>query len=271
MTGAEPSLVATLQAADFEVIDLSASIATSPPEVGEWQRTDLVYRDHEGGAEEMEERFGVPRRLLRNEEGPAVEHIARLTTHNTTHIDAPFHYNSEIQGAPARTIDELPLEWFVGPGVVLDVVGRPEDEPLSVHDVVESLDKAEHDLKPGDIVLVKTGSDEFYSQPDYPSHGPGVSPEATLWLYDKGIRVMGIDAWGWDAAIAKQAAIAVPRDEPGIVWGAHQIDREYAQIERLVNLDSLPLTGFSVVCMPLKIERGSAGPTRAVAIVPKQS
>ena len=54
----------------------------------------------------------------------------------------------------------------------------------------------------------------------------------------------------------------------GIFWAAHQIGREYAQIERLVNLDELPAKGFLVLALPLKIERGSAGPARVVAVVP---
>jgi kynurenine formamidase len=139
---------------------------------------------------------------------------------------------------------------------------------VTVDDVQAGLRGAAHELQPGDIVLVRTGCDQFYSRPDYAAHGPGVSPEATLWLCDQGVRVMGIDAWGWDAPIDKQAERAIPDQLTGVVWGAHQIDREYAQIERMVNLGGLPLTGFAVICMPLKVDRGSAGPTRAVALVP---
>jgi len=82
------------------------------------------------------------------------------------------------------------------------------------------------------------------------------------------VRVMGIDAWGWDAPLHLQAQEAVARDEPGIFWAAHQADLAYCQIERLFNLGALPPTGFTVSCFPLKIVGGSAGPTRAVAIVP---
>jgi kynurenine formamidase len=254
-----------------EVIDLSATIATSPPEVPEWQRTDIVYSEHADGAKEMQDLFGLPPHLLRNEEGPATEYFSRFTTHNTTHVDAPRHYNSEIEGKPARAIDELPLDWFVGRGVVLDMVGRPEAEPISVADMEGALDRSGLEVTAGDIVLVRTGCDRFYFQPDYAAHGPGVSAEATLWLYAKGVRVMGIDAWGWDSPVAGQAAAAIEADEPGIFWAAHQIDREYAQIERLVNLTALPLSGFLVICMPLKVANGSAGPTRAVALVPQRA
>ncbi len=78
---------------------------------------------------------------------------------------------------------------------------------------------------------------------------------------------MGIDAWGWDAPLDKQAAQALERGEPGIFWGAHQVDLPYSQIERLTNLGALPPTGFSVACFPLKIKRASAGLSRVVAIL----
>ena len=85
-----------------------------------------------------------------------------------------------------------------------------------------------------------TGRDEFYDQLDYIARGPGVSAEATRWLYERGVRVMGIDAWGWDRPLHLQAAEAIERDQPGIFWEAHQADLSYSQIERLVNLGALP-------------------------------
>jgi kynurenine formamidase len=133
------------------------------------------------------------------------------------------------------------------------------------------LQAAGHDLRPGDIVLVRTGRDAFYAQPDYMARGPGVTAAATRWLHERGVRVMGIDAWGWDAPLHLQAAQATERGEPGIFWAAHQADLEYCQIERLCGLDALPATGFQVACFPLRIARGSAGPTRAVAILPDET
>jgi transposase-like protein len=118
------------------------------------------------------------------------------------------------------------------------------------------------------IVLVRPGRDEFYAQPDYVARGPGVTAEATHWLFDRGVRVMGIDAWGWDAPLHLQAQEALERDEPGVFWAAHQTDLPYSQIERLCNLGALPPHGFVVSCFPLKIVGGSAAPARVVAILP---
>ena len=126
---------------------------------------------------------------------------------------------------------------------------------------------AGHELRPGDIVLVHTGRDAFIGQRDFMWRGPGVTPEATRWLYEAGVRVMGIDAWGWDAPLDSQAREAKARDESGIFWAAHQAGIPYSQIERLTNLGALPPTGFTVACFPLKIKRASAAPARVVAIL----
>jgi kynurenine formamidase len=112
-----------------------------------------------------------------------------------------------------------------------------------------------------------TGRDVFYGSPDYIFKGCGVTAKATQWLYDKGIRVMGIDAWGWDRPLNRQAEDANTKNQEGIFWEAHQADIPYCQIERLVNLDPLPSHGFKVSCFPLKIKDGSAGPARVVAIL----
>jgi kynurenine formamidase len=249
-------------------VDLSAPIAPSPPELPPLLRTDIEYEDHAAGAVAIEGMLGVGPELLRDGEGWAVETFTRFGTHNSTHVDAPWHYNSTVGGERAKTIDELPLEWFFGPAVVLDMSHKADGDPMTAAEARAALQAAGHTLAPGDIVLVKTGRDAFYAELDYMARGPGVTAEATRWLHEQGVRVMGIDAWGWDAPLHLQAAEALERREPGIFWAAHQADLEYCQIERLFNLGDLPATGFQVACFPLRIVGGSAGPTRAVAIIP---
>ena len=249
-------------------IDLSAPIAQSPAELPAALRTDIDYADHARGAQAIEALLGVPPRLLRDGEGWAVETLNNFGTHNSTHVDAPWHYNSTVAGERAQTIDELPLEWFFKPGVVLDMTHKADGDAMTAADAQAALQAAGHELQPLDIVLVRTGRDAFYAEPDYMARGCGATFEATEWLYEQGVRVMGIDAWGWDAPLHLQAQDAVARDAPGIFWAAHQADLAYCQIERLFNLGELPPTGFTVACFPLKIVGGSAGPTRAVAVVP---
>jgi kynurenine formamidase len=248
-------------------VDLSAPIAPSPRELPDLLRTDIEYEDHARGAQAIKGLFGVGPELLRDGEGWAIETFLRFGTHNSTHVDAPWHYNSTVGGERAQTIDELPLEWFHAPGVVLDFTERADGETIGTADVQRELERIGHALAPLDIVLVRTGREAFYAEPDYMIRGPGVTAGATRWLFEQGVRVMGIDAWGWDRPLNLQAQDALERGEPGIFWAAHQVDLPYSQIERLFNLGALPSTGFVVSCFPLRLVGGSAAPARVVAIL----
>ena len=251
----------------MRIVDLSVTISNSPETVPEALRTTIEYTDHAAGALQIEGMFGVTSDLLRDGEGWAVERFTNFGTHNSTHVDAPWHYNSQAGSEPARTIDELPLEWFFAPGVVLDMTHRSKGEAMTPGDAQDALAKIGYQLQPRDIVLVRTDCDRFYDQADYMFRGCGVSAECTHWLYEQGVRVMGIDAWGWDAPLDGQAKSAIEKKEKGIFWQAHQADLQYSQIERLCNLAALPSHGFKVACFPLKIERGSGAPARVVAMV----
>jgi kynurenine formamidase len=251
----------------MRLVDLSAPIVRSPEGLPDLLRTDVEFSDHAAGAAQIRQMFGVGPELLRDGEGWAVETFTRFGTHNSTHVDAPYHYNSTISGRPAQTIDQLPLDWFFRPGVVLDFRERDDGETIEAADLELTLEKSRHVLAERDIVLIQTGRDKYYAELDYMARGPGVSREATHWLYDRGVRVMGIDAWGWDRPLHLQAADALAAGRPGIFWAAHQADLAYSQIERLANLDQLPPTGFTVACFPLRLVGASAAPARVVAIL----
>ena len=201
------------------LVDLSAPISQSSPDLPDALRTDIEYSGHEAGAAQVEQLLGVPPELLRDGEGWATEEFTRFGTHNSTHVDAPWHYNSQIGGRPAPTIDELPLEWFHAPGVVLDMAAKEDGDAVTAAEAEAELERIGHELRPLDIVLVRTGRDRFYSELDYIARGPGVTAEATQWLFDRGVRVMGIDAWGWDAPLHMQAERAKSSGRAGRVLG----------------------------------------------------
>ncbi len=172
-------------------------------------------------------------------------------------------------GRPAKTIDEVPLAWCYGPGVKLDVRQLDERRAIGVDDVQAALARIPHTLQPSEIVLIQTGNEQYWGCPDYFTRGVGMSAAATRWIVERGVKVTGIDGWGWDGPLPA-AARAVKRDQRGEpFWAAHYagIDHEYCHLERLANLDQLPATGFTVCCFPLKVRGGSAGPARVVAIL----
>jgi kynurenine formamidase len=189
----------------MRLVDLSAPIANDPPEIPQPFRTELQSLGHEAGAAQIESMFGVRREWLCDGEGWAVEEFSRLGTHNSTHVDAPWHYNSTVEGGRAKTIEELPLEWFHQPGVVLDFTHKADGDGVTAAKLEAELARIRHTLAPLEIVLVRTGRDASYGTVEYLHQGPGVTAEATRWLHARGIRVMGIDAWGWDRPLVTQA------------------------------------------------------------------
>jgi kynurenine formamidase len=254
----------------MRLVDLSVPIVQSPPETPDLLRVEIERTDHAAGAREIEALFGVPPRLLRDGEGWTVETL-RLGTHSATHVDAPWHYFPTCGGEPARTIDQLPLDWFVRPGVRLDLRALERGAEIAPDDLERAVAAAGRELEPYDIVLLWTGAEDAWGTPEYVNAGSGLGRDGTLWLLDRGVKVIGTDAWGLDRPLGDLRAQFERDRDPAPLWAAHRvgIEREYCQIEKLHNLGALPAAGgFTVSCLPVKITGASAGWCRAVAMLP---
>lgn len=265
---ARPSFETIVTVDTMRIIDLSVPLDNDRDWAPWWARTRVKRQNHRFGALVMRWLFGIHRRHLATGTGWANDEL-RLSTHGTTHVDAPWHYAPRCGGQPARTIDQMPLDWFYGPGVVLDIGHLDANAAASSDDLQAALAKIEYELAPRDIVLIRTGNDQWLGKREYFARGPGVSAEATRWLIERGVRVMGIDAWGWDQPLKVQAAEARRSGQADIFWAAHYVgaELEYCHMERLAQLDQLPLSGFTVCAFPLRVVGGSAGPARVVALV----
>ncbi|MBT1703732.1 cyclase family protein [Fulvivirgaceae bacterium PWU20] len=214
--------------------------------------------------------LGLPFKLFpKGFEGWADDTIRKMGVHATTHIDAPWHYSPTTGGKRSKTIDEIPLEWCYGKGLVIDMKHKPDFDAITVDDIKNFLQRENLTLERDMIVLIKTGRDKFNGTKEFPYIGTGMSAEATSWLIDHGIKVMGIDSWGWDLPLPYQIKKAKETSNPDLFWQAHLVGREkeYCHIEQLVNLDALPYSGFKVAVFPLKIVGASAAPARVVAIM----
>lgn len=252
-----------------KIIDLSVvltdEVPSDPPGLG----PSIDYVDHATGAQEFEQMFGVPVEKQLDRAGAAVERLT-LTTHNGTHMDAPWHYHPTMDhGKRAITIDQVPLDWCMGPGVRLDFRHLPDGHVVTATEMAGAFDRIGHDLRPGDIVLINTRAGALYGQSGYVAAGCGIGREATLWLTERGMKVCGTDAWSWDAPLKAVADQAKATGDYSLFWEGHKAGAEtvYCHMEKLGNLDQLPDTGFEVMCFPVKVARGSAGWCRPVAIV----
>lgn len=250
-------------------VDLSVALENGVPSDPPGLEPRIDYIDHATGARHLMAIFpGLKPEDLPDGEGWAVEDL-KLNTHSGTHMDAPWHYASTMdQGRPALTIDQLPLEWCFAPGVKLDFRAKPDGHVVSAAEMAAEFERIGHALRPLDIVLVNTAAGAAYGQPGYIDRGCGMGREATLWLLERGVRVVGTDAWSWDAPFSHTRRRFAASGDPSIIWEGHKAGRDigYGQMEKLANLDLLPPTGFLVSCFPYKIKGASAGFTRAVAI-----
>ena len=252
------------------LIDISIPLANDIPADPPIQTPHIAYMNHKESVPGLLSFFpGLKAEDLPDGEAWAVEQVT-ISTHNGTHLDAPYHYHSTMnRGERAATIDEVPLEWCFQPGVKLDFRHFADGYVASAADVEAELKRIGHELKPLDIVVVNTSAGAKFGRPDYVASGCGMGYEATMYLLERGVRVTGTDGWSWDAPFVHTARKFAETQDASLIWEGHKAGRHigYCHLEKLHNLEQLPSTGFKVSCFPVKIERASAGWTRAVAIL----
>lgn len=247
------------------IVDLSVEIKEGEGVMG----AGIQRTTHKDSVPEMIALFpGIAEKDLPEGLGWAHETVT-LNTHSGTHIDAPYHFHPTSEGRPSKTIDEMPLELAYGDGVVLDMRHKKGGEVISISDIEEALEKIEYRLKPRDIVLIMTGTDKYWDTEKYVTDYAGVGRDATIWLVDQGVKVVGTDAPGWDRPFGFQAKEFRETGDKSLIWEGHfaGIEREYFQMEKLANLDQLPPYGFKVCCFPVKILKASSAWIRPVAII----
>ncbi len=254
----------------MKIIDLSLPIESDLPSDPPAYRPHVRYVNHDDSVDEMLSFFpGATQEDLPDGKGWAVEFL-NLSSHSGTHLDAPYHYFPTMNGGEKSwTIDEVPLEWCFGNGVLVDFTDKPDGYKCSSQDFKDYFEKVGYTLKLGDIVLVNTGAMAKWGTPEYLLSGCGMSKEATLWLVDQGVHVVGTDAWSWDVPLALTAKEFQKNGDGEIIWEGHRAgaDKAYCHIEKLNNLGALPLTGFTFYGFPVKIKGASAGWMRAVAMI----
>jgi kynurenine formamidase len=251
-------------------IFLENDVASDPPGL----KPKIEYFTHENTYEQIAPFFpGLQRADLPDGEGWAVERV-QLTTHNGTHLDAPYHFHSTMDAAlgekrPAIAIHEVPLEWCFQPGVKLDFRHLPDGHVVTADEVAAELRRIGHTLKPLEIVVVNTRAGSRYGERDYVSAGCGIGYDATMYLLERGVRLTGTDAWSWDAPFVHTAKKYSETKDASLIWEGHKAGRDigYCHLEKLHNLEALPPDGFYLSCFPHKIRGASAGWTRAVAII----
>jgi kynurenine formamidase len=186
--------------------------------------------------------------------------------HGGTHMDSPAHF-----ARGGASTDQVPVSAGIGPLVKIDVraqAARNPDYRLSVDDL-RAWESANGPIPPGAIVVMDSGwgtrwpDAKAYLGTDVPGdvahlHFPGFSKEAAEFLVrERSINAIGVDTASMDYG-------------PSTDFIVHQIinGAQKPGFENLANLDRVPDRGATLIALPIKIEGGSGGPARAVALLP---
>ena len=179
------------------------------------------------------------------EGGPWRVSSLRLGTHTGTHLDAPSHFVQR-----GRTVDQLPLERFLLPGICIHLEGLRPNQPIDAGRLAGRLAPIpEHGA-----VLIHTGWDRLWSQVGYFEH-PYLTARAARLLARSGIGLVGIDAPSVDSSARGTSA-------------AHAVllGREILILENLRGLEQLPEgQPFQLAALPLRLTGLDGSPVRAVA------
>ena len=190
--------------------------------------------------------------------------------HGGTHVDAPIHF---AQGR--QSVDQLPIENTIGAAIVVDVsekVVSDRDYQVKIEDL-EAWEQVHGAIPDGAIVLLRTGFGKYWpdalrymgtaergAEAVAKLHFPGLQPEAAEWISkNRKIKAIGIDTPSIDYGQSK-------------LFQTHRIlaGQNIPIFENVANLDLMPMTGAFVVALPVKIEGGSGGPLRIVALLADQ-
>ena len=187
--------------------------------------------------------------------------------HGGTHLDAPVHF-----AKGRNSVDQIPVDQLTGAGLVLDVTKQcagNADYLISVADF-QDWEKKNGEIPVGSIVLLRTGFGKFY--PDrrkylgtdergavavFKLHFPGLDPEAARWLtQNRSIKAIGLDTASIDRG-------------QSTMFESHRalFEKNVPAFENVAKLDQLPVKGFTIVALPMKIKGGSGGPLRIIAMM----
>jgi kynurenine formamidase len=189
--------------------------------------------------------------------------------HGGTHADAPIHFAEN-----GRTMDQIPLEEWIGPAFKIDVTAKCEknrDYLLSVHDITdweEQYGKIPH----GAWVIMYTGIDTKYYPDKLKVLGTEKTGEAAL----PELSFPGFSPESVEFLVKERNITGIAIDTPSIDYGkskdfkVHQVlfAADKLALENIANLDKLPVEGATLYVIPMLIKDGTGAPARVFAVLP---
>jgi arylformamidase len=193
----------------------------------------------------------------------SVSNVEQLTLilHEGTHVDAPYHFFSDLP-----TVDELPPDCLIGPAVVVDLTDRRGDVAIEARDIKQWETAVGEAIRPGDTVLLHTGHSRHWQAGEsgraYWANGwPHLARSAVEYLAAKPIKAIGVETFDPDRVDLDDMASAE--------FLTHRtfLPRGILVIENLTCLDQIPAVRCQIIALPLKIAGASGSPVRVIAVV----
>ena len=203
------------------------------------------------------------RRGLTHEKDYCHVDLLKLGSHTGTHIDAPYHFLKDGQ-----RIDEIPVQRFVGDGVLIDVSAKSDRDLILPGDV----EPYEDEIVQGDFVIFRTGRDKYFGTPKYYLH-PYLSAAGARLLVEMGVSLVGVDALNVDptyhASRDSDSAVNDLPDEESYGYPVHNLllGNDILIVENLCNLDKIKALKGIYSFLPLKLKDSDGSPIRAVFLL----
>ncbi len=171
-------------------------------------------------------------------------HELVISTLSGTYFETGRHVRSD-----AISIDEVPIESFIGPGVIVDVGQKEPSEPITLSDLHPYADR----IQAGDAVIVRTHWSRQWNAPNYFSESPFFTPEAFEWLLAKELRLVAGDIPSYDN----------PNAPAGLIKRLFEDGKTFL-LAPLVNLDQVTEVRVTLYAFPLKVIGVSGAPARVL-------
>jgi len=184
-----------------------------------------------------------------------METLISLYSHTGTHIDAPAHLY-----AGGRTLDQYPVEQFVGKALVIDCRHLQKEDKISL----QLLEEKGSELDEAEFILFLTGHSVLWGNPEYFGSFPVMSDEAVEWVNRRKLKGIGIDAPSFDPVTVEnleQAAEELHHHREILKTNNTLL------LENLCNLKKIGDDLFTLCALPLKTENADGAPARVIAMV----
>ena len=170
-----------------------------------------------------------------------------FSIHTGTHIDAPYHFYKN-----GLTIDQVPLEKLVGKAYLCDLRGIANSGTALELSHLQAAGVPPADrLRGNRLVLFADWAAPRWEREVLYQGNPYLAESTAEWLVKIGLDTLALD-------------FSVDKASP---YPCHQIllGAGIPLVENLVNLDQVGVREFTLIALPLKIEKGDGAPARVLA------